>query len=331
MKRFAFHALLLAFAAMSFFLTACDDDDEEDQQLEPTITFDNTGGALTADDSLDVDASVSFILVVTKGNDGPNLDRVVLEVLTPDATGGTEFVRIPEDRLQGVSYASATENFVNTGNEAAFSISIQNFVLNLAGTYVFRFTAIDRDGNRSNRVINVVVTAPQGGNVDPPRSFSLANMSVSGSAFANLTAGTAVNETDATASAANINFRLIYSSANTRADVVDARQLATAGYDGIAGVEFDAGSGSQGIAFRTSSLTAANVDTITNENSLQALVMAGSLVPSSVNNDAGDRTGIAAGDVFGFMAGGKHGFMVVESVNLDGSNTGANVRFVMEK
>lgn len=270
MKVTKMRALLMLLLTVGVVFSSCKQDDGS-KVLTPTIVFNNTGGALISNTSLEIGTTISFNVVFTKGNDGKKLKTVRLTRNTGDGS----FTAVPSSNVTPApsnltTYAASGSIDVDGDT---YTVSISGLTSTTTGTHVYRFYVEDKDGNNAQREITITWTGPQN-NVVAPAAANNVTVNTSTSSFLCLTcvsAGGAIVRDLATANsnAGLIDLRYFYSTTFSTQNLISAHVLATSTYDGTA-AEWDNAVNNTEMRMLTS-FDAAAFDTVANQTTLQSM------------------------------------------------------------
>lgn len=293
MKVTKLRALLMLLLAVGVIFNGCNPDGDTVEVLEPTIVFNNTGGALIQNTSVEIGTNIAFNVVFTKGNDGKKLNIVRLTRNLGDGS----FVAVPASNVTPTP-ANATE-YATTGNITdvnadTYTIAIAGITSTTTGTHVYRFYVEDKDGNKLTRDITITWTGPQN-NIIAPATAS--NITVNNTdAFVCLTCvseGGAVvrNEATANSNTALADLRYFYSTATSTQNLISTNVLATSAYNNT-DAEWDNATNTTNMRM-LSTFDAAAYDTVANQATLEAMFNAAGTAGEVVfaNNPNGARFG----------------------------------------
>jgi hypothetical protein len=331
--------LLMAFAIVG---VACNNEDETDpaQALDPTIVFNNAGGARTTNDSVEVNTIISINAAFSKGNDGKNLRRIYVEV---SPTAGAAFTAVSVSNLR-----NSTGGALLTGNDATnyttngyidvpnstetYTAILGDFAITgVPGQkYTIRFRVEDADNRSATRTLEFTIRQPVGPTPTAPKMFMRTlNSGNTGTSFTSLldSAGMAVAPGSANSSVEDIYY--FYSTTSQHNFVAPDE----ADNSLLTGTFVTTLSGGRATRFRVTGLSAATFDGINDESTLQGHYTGGqtqtvvgwndvnpaAATGSRVNQDAN----VDAGKVIAFLtSNGKYGLIKITAAN-DGAASGS--------
>jgi len=279
--------MVVILAAVGALFTACKKDDGTTVKLlNPTILFNNSMSSapscnnaspvISKDTTVQPNTTVSFQVVFTKGTDGKSLNKIFPTVQTSGSGG---FNKINQSFVCGATYStSGTGDFLDANNKDSYTLNIVNYTVGTATKLEFKFRAEDNDGNAAERTITVTVGSGTS-NVVAPQAWSGVTLTYDNSKTVTTQTGnfffsskTGSTMTLAQAQAAGTDMDIYYFFSASTGHSLVAGASAT---DAQLGTYMVSGTSGYGSHFKSTGLTKADFDSVSNQAVLTTLYNAG--------------------------------------------------------
>ena len=318
MKLLNVKLLLLMLAAATLVFTSCSKDEKDE---DPKLTID--ANTTSTDKTLRPGEQIVIQFSGNKGPDGKNLDEVRVEF----SADGSPFAIVAGNTERDLNIA----NLQRTLNFTARNIS------GATGTDAYRITVVDRDGKSASRTLTYNIARDTTQPIDKtPKMHNNVTLS-NAQGFFSTQNGQRYNNADAQANASLVDITFFYSGTSGN-NLASAPARSNSTLYGTFAINW----GNVAVEYRTTSLTAAQFNSLNDEDNIKPAFDAGQPTQVTGGNSPGTRiTGVEAagmggqfrqGNVIAFRTGlgNKHGLILINSVAP--SETGsASISIKMEK